>query len=214
MSQALKVLEDLAINNDITGLIAKKEADLNDMTGKDIVSLVERENEKDILKSALRIKKVTGQIHVIIHAWGILLSLPYILDKDEKITSLSLGAGNTGKKFDLETDKRIAEFKFIEWQGGPEAMRKKALFKDFFYLAEDDGNKKRCLYLLNTDIPNIFFHSETAIKNLVNRNRKLSDDFYGKYKNRYKVVSEYYLANKDKVEIINLRNVVLDLKTE
>ena len=47
MSQALKVLEDLAINNDITGLIAKKEADLNDMTGKDIVSLVERENEKD-----------------------------------------------------------------------------------------------------------------------------------------------------------------------
>jgi hypothetical protein len=32
-----------------------------------------------------------------------------------------IGAGYTGREFDLETNYRVAEFKFIHWRGGPEA---------------------------------------------------------------------------------------------
>ena len=87
------------------------------------------------------IKQLTGQINVMIHALGILLCLPHILGADEIIDYVSLGAGNTGRGFDLETNRRIAEFKFIHWQGGPQSIRRNALFKDFYEMAEYETDK-------------------------------------------------------------------------
>ena len=52
-----------------------------------------------------------GQINVIVHAVGILVALPKILELGELVQSLSLGAGNTGRAHDLETDRRIDEFR-------------------------------------------------------------------------------------------------------
>lgn len=72
----------------------------------------------ELLLAALLIKKQAGQINEIVHAIGILLALPHILEEGEIVKELSLAAGNTGKDFDLETNKRIAEFTFIRWQGG------------------------------------------------------------------------------------------------
>src|SRR4051812_17897933 len=86
----------------------------------------------DLLAAAQVLKRTAGQIHVIIHAVGILLCLPHLLSPDERVESLSLGAGNTGRAFDLETSERVAEFKFINWQGGSETIRQNALFKDFY----------------------------------------------------------------------------------
>lgn len=45
------------------------------------------------------------------------MCLPHILEPDERVESVSLGAGNTGRDFDLETNVRVAEFKFIHWRG-------------------------------------------------------------------------------------------------
>jgi len=36
-------------------------------------------------------------------------------------------SGNTRRSFDLETNRRVAEFSFIDWKGCPESMRKKQL---------------------------------------------------------------------------------------
>lgn len=68
-----------------------------------------------MLQAAFEIKSVAGRINDIVHALGILVSLPKIISKDEKIISMSLGAGNTGRLWDLETDKQVAEFKLIRW---------------------------------------------------------------------------------------------------
>jgi hypothetical protein len=95
----------------------------------------------DVLDAARLIKQVSGQIDVVIHTLGILLCLPHILLSDEIITYTSLGAGNAGKTFDLETDRRVAEFKFIHWQGGAEAVRQNQLFKDLFGMAESETTK-------------------------------------------------------------------------
>ena len=86
----------------------------------------------DLLEAAVVLKEVAGQVNVLIHAVGILLSLPHILDDGEVVESLSLGAGNTGRDFDLVTDRRLAEFKFIQWRGGAESIRQNSIFKDFF----------------------------------------------------------------------------------
>ncbi len=67
----------------------------------------------DVLLAALAIKAMAGQINVVVHALGILVSLPYLLEDGEVIEGLSLGAGNTGRCHYLETDRRVAEFKFI-----------------------------------------------------------------------------------------------------
>ena len=76
-----------------------------------------------LLDSALVLKQAASQISVVVHSIGILTSLPYILEEDETIESLSLGAGSTGRPFDLETSLRLAEFKFIQWKGGAESIR-------------------------------------------------------------------------------------------
>jgi hypothetical protein len=72
----------------------------------------------------------------------------HILRPGEVIDCVSLGAGNTGRAFDLETNLRIAEFKFIHWQGGPESIRQNSLFKDFYEMAEHERisrNARMCL---------------------------------------------------------------------
>ena len=107
----------------------------------------------DLLLSAITFKRTASQINVLIHSIGILLSLPKILEKDEVVISLSLGAGNTGRRFDLETNLRIAEFKFINWQGGAESIRQNSLFKDFWRLAEYEPPKQKYLYVLGKKHP-------------------------------------------------------------
>jgi hypothetical protein len=93
-----------------------------------------------------RIKGLAAQIDVILHTVGILLSLPHVLLPGERIISLSLGAGNTGRDCDMETDQQIAEFKFIKWKGA-DTFRQNTLFVDLFHLAEADTNKRRVLYV-------------------------------------------------------------------
>lgn len=165
----------------------------------------------DLLASAFEIKKLSSQINVLIHAAGILCALPYILDDDEYVEYLSIGAGNTGRRFDLETDKRIAEFKFINWQGGSEAIRQNSLFKDFFELAEYETDKKRYLYVLGKETPVRFLNRTRAIKSVLSRNIKLSQEFKAKYNDRFKIVRDYYIYKKDSVIIEDISNILPEL---
>src|SRR2546421_3158046 len=97
-----------------------------------------------VLRAALAIKRLAGEVNVLVHALGILLSLSYILEPGEIVKAVSLGAGTGGRRFDLESDRRIAEFKFTRWQGH-DAVRQNELFADFVGLAESSGSLKRQL---------------------------------------------------------------------
>ncbi len=102
-------------------------------TNKQVAIFCEKHNlNSDILRAAFTIKSVAGRINDIVHALGILVSLPKIIGENEEVIAMSLWAGNSGRLWDLETSHQIAEFKFILWQGGPESIRQNALFKDFF----------------------------------------------------------------------------------
>ncbi len=157
------------------------------------------------LESALVFKAVAGQINVMIHALGILAALPHILEDGEHVESLSLGAGNTGRDFDLETNRRIAEFKFIQWRGGPESIRQNGLFKDFFYLAESKLPKRRYLYLLGLEHPLRFFSGNRALSSVLSKNHQTLTDFERLYRGQFQVVSEYYNFRKDHVLLEDMR---------
>lgn len=161
-----------------------------------------------LFDSACVLKRLAGQINVIVHAVGIMLSLPYILRDDEVIQGLSLGAGNTGEPFDIETNYRIAEFKFIHWKGGPESIRKNQLFKDFYLLAEYDTTKERFLYVVDDRQPLKFFNSGRSLSSVMSRNNKLWNEFQNLYQRRFITVQDYFNFRKSQVIITDLRIIV------
>lgn len=111
------------IGGELTGTIGAIERSLQGVSaGNCAKALTTAGVEDGALAAAAQLKRAAGQINVVIHALGILLCLPHILQPGEIIEYVSLGAGNTGRAFDLETDRRIAEFKFIHWQGGAESI--------------------------------------------------------------------------------------------
>jgi hypothetical protein len=112
---------------------------------------------------------------------------------------VSLGAGNTGRQFDLETNLRVAEFKFISWRGGPESIRQNGLFKDFFMLAESDVDKRKYLYVLGTAHPLKFFNGGRALSSVLSRGDKTKKLFEERYGTRFTVVREYYDLKREAV---------------
>lgn len=164
----------------------------------------ERNIDVEFMSSALEIKKLAGQINVIIHAAGIIRSLPSLLKPGETIESVSLGAGNTGRKFDLETNYRVAEYKFIDWQGGSETIRQNGIFKDFFELAEYDTEKEKYLYVVGTEIPLRFFNSRRAIDSVLSKQPSLLAEFRKKYGDSLGTVGEYYLLKKHEVKVCDI----------
>ena len=156
-------------------------------------------------------KQLAGQINVIIHAVGILAALPHILDKSEVVVELSLGAGNTGRNFDLETDRRIAEFKFINWKGGSESIRQNSLFKDFYQLAEAETEKARYFYVLGTEKPLKFLTGRRKLTSVMSRNASLAESFRKRFNDDFQVVREYYDYRKDRVKIVDLLPVLPEL---
>ncbi len=163
--------------------------------------LAEENLGQELFAAALLIKHNSSQINEVIHALGILMALPSILESGEKVETLSLAAGNTGKRFDLETSRRIAEFTFIEWQGGPEVIRQNKVFKDFYFLAEAETTKQRELYAIGTSHVLAFLNSQRGLQQILNGNAKLGNDFRKRYGNRFATVRDYYQTKKDTVRI-------------
>ncbi|MFN8470239.1 MAG: hypothetical protein U0X20_32090 [Caldilineaceae bacterium] len=162
----------------------------------------------ELWAAAQYLKAVAGQINVVVHASGILLALPYLLEEGEVVEALSLGAGNTGVPFDLITDRRVAEFKFTHWRGGAESVRKRELFKDFYLLAEADTPKQRYMYVMDDHIPLKFLRSRSSIASLLSRNNSLWTAFQARYGTRFATVSEYYAYRQATVTIVGLAQVV------
>jgi hypothetical protein len=172
-------------------------------------TIAQHEVDEAVLKGALKIKDLAGQIHVVIHAVGMLVVLPHILERDERIDSVSLGAGNTGREHDLVTDRRIAEFKFIQWRGGAESIRQNSLFIDLFNLASAKTSKHRYMYVVGREHPDRFLANRRALSSVLSRNAAAAARFKALHGEQFKeTVADYADYIKDRVEIVDLREVV------
>jgi hypothetical protein len=186
---------------DLTRTLAGAEAALRGATARDLQTLLGgTEATDDAIAGAGELKRIAGQIYVAIHALGILLTLPHLLEPGETIEYVSLGAGNTGRRFDLETDRRVAEFKFIRWRGGSESIRQNALFKDFFLLAEHPTRKRKYIYVLETERPLRFLNGRRALSSVL-KDAPLAAAFRDKYGDRYERVRDYFQPRQGEVTI-------------
>jgi hypothetical protein len=167
--------------------------------------------EAQVLAAAGLVKSIAAQINVVIHALGILLCLPRILLPGEVVEYVSLGAGNTGKAFDLETNLRIAEFKFIQWQGGSEAIRQNALFKDFYLMAEYPSAKQKILYVVGSRHPEKFFNGRRSLSSVLSHHVKLQKQFAEKYGDQYRTVRDYYLPRRNLVTVEDISPLLPEL---
>ena len=114
----------------------------------------------------------------------------------------SLGAGNTGRKFDLETNRRIAEFKFIRWRGGAEADQGRIRYSRISYILEEyKTSKRKCLYVLGTQHVQKFLQGGRALNSVLSRNNKLRNTYFERFGERFKTVGEYYAVHRSKVHI-------------
>lgn len=209
-AQEIQALE----NGSLTRRVASLESLFRGQTVDSAQQLCEQNGiTESALEAAFVLKSAACQVNVLIHALGILIALPHILSHDERVEALSLGAGNTGRLFDLETTHRVAEFKFIRWRGGPEAIRQNSLFKDFFYLAEAKTEKQRFLYLLELDRPLRFLTGRRALPSILSKDQKLRDDFHALYSEDFAVVSEYFAHRCDRVKLCNLTSMVPEFGT-
>lgn len=157
--------------------------------------------DDELIGSVRAVKKVAGQINVILHATGIMNSLSRLLKDGEEIQSVSLGAGNTGRRFDLETNLQVAEFKFIDWQGGAETIRQNGLFKDFHNLAEFESFKEKNLYVVGTQYPLKFFNSGRALTSVLSKQPVILESIKNKYGDSVCKTRDYYNLHKHSVQI-------------
>jgi hypothetical protein len=209
IEQALAAVQAFGAGAALTARIADLETRLQGKTRDKAATLLAGDHiDETALSGALTIKRLSAQVDVVIHALGILTSLPYVLEPGEVIESLSLGAGNTGRHHDLETDRQIAEFKFIQWRGGAEAIRQNNVFIDIFNLASANTKKRRVLYLLDKHHALRFLGNRRAIPSVLSKNAAVHDRFHAAHQDRFATVHEYWATIEHLVEIIDLRDTV------
>lgn len=195
-------LLDKFVASDLRVVIARVENAVRGFNDRQINEFLRVNDIKpELLSAAAEIKRISSQIDVTMHALGILSVLPHILEDGEVVESVSLGAGNTGRKFDLETNFRVAEFKFIKWRGGPESIRQNGIFKDFFDLATADTSKRRYLYLLGTKQALKFFNGRRAMGSVLSKNQATKEKFERLYGDIYKTVGHYFEVHSATVQI-------------
>jgi hypothetical protein len=210
-SEAIRALQNFG-GTDLTHTLAQIEGSLQSITIDNYAAALTACGAKaEVLGAAGLIKRLAGQINVVVHALGILLCLPHILRPGEAIQYVSRGAGNTGRAFDLETNQRIAEFKFIRWRGGPESIRQNSLFKDFYEMTEHQSEKQKFLYVLGTEHVDKFFNGGRAISSVLSRHVKLRNQFTDKFGDRYRTVRDYYVPRKGMVVIQDVSPFVPEL---
>lgn len=162
----------------------------------------------ELMLSARRIKAAAAQIDEVIHSVGILQSLPHILEHDELVEYVSLGAGNTGKKFDLETNKRVAEFKFIDWQPKSNTIRENGIFKDFYGLAEHQTHKKKELYVIGTHHVQKFLNGGRALSSILSKQPKILSEIDNKYGDDVQVARDYFELHSNNVTICDVSSII------
>jgi len=106
------------------------------------------------------------------------------------------------------TDRRIPEFKFIEWRGGAESIRQNSLFIDLFNLASATTKKRRYMFVVGREHPDRFLANHRALSSVLSRNAAVAARFEALHGKRFKTVAEYADYVKDRVEIVDLREIV------
>lgn len=209
LALTLRALESFAGSDKLRARIEALEGKFCGASGQTVRALLSAEGIYDeALSSARVLKSIAGQVNVILHSLGILLALPHVLEDGEVVERLSLGAGNSPqRRHDLETNRRIAEFTFIQWCGR-DAARQDKLFRDLFNLASSASPKRRQLFIVGKAHPLRFLESSRRkIVSVLRRDSRALTRFQKRHRDIV-TVSAYYRGVMQRVEIVDLVDLV------
>ena len=207
---AFELLDRFLSAGSLTGKIATLEAAVDGADRTAAARVLESSGfDGDLVDSALIVRERVGMLDTLIHAAVIMQVLPKILEPGEVVSKRpSLGAGNDpGRVFDLETDRRVAEFKLSSWKGA-DSMRQRGLFADVVGLSTDTTGRRRQMYVVGA-LPVRFLQTSkrNAAKTLSKAALKLrspegiTDEM---------TVAEY--TRKAEIEVVDLRSLIPKLR--
>lgn len=204
--------------NGLTAQLARAEEVLKDSTGEDVADVTsELGFTPDLLTAALTVRATVGRLNDVIHATTIALVLPHILEPGERLTNRpSLGAGNDpSRPFDVETDRRIAEFKVAQWKG-KDTMRKRGVVADLVHLALDETGRRSQLYVVG-DLPAKYLRSTRQTvawalgRSSPHARRRFAEKFDAEGN---MTIAEFTAGPAAHVEVIDLSSLVPSLAAE
>jgi hypothetical protein len=168
-----------------------------------------------LLEAALIVRRDVGRVSDVIHATVIALALPKILEPGEIISNRpSLGPGNDKTRpFDLETNRRVAEFKVALWSGG-DMMRKRTLTADLVHLALDQSGRRPELWVAGTE-PQRFLHTSTSpVGDLLSRaSRHLRDRYHDRYGDQDIPLRDFVTHHAANIQHRNIADVLPAIAT-
>jgi len=213
MEKSFQVLARFLSGRPLTDVIAELEYALDGTRPGQAAPLVADAGiDAHLLAATVAVRAGVGRLNDLIHASGIALALPHLLDASETVVNRpSLAAGNDpSRPFDLETDQRICEFKFSRWTGA-DAMRKRGVFKDFVELAADTSGRQGYLYVLG-DRPGRFLRKTASNAgwglDRAPSTRQLFADRFGALTTP---ISSFVAKQADRVRIVDLEQTLPDL---
>ncbi|MEV0708087.1 hypothetical protein [Nocardia aurea] len=163
LAESFATLLRFLTDRDLTAHLAAAESALEragSETSREVVA--EYGFSDDLLDAALAVRAHVGRLSDVIHATVIARVLPAVLEPGEIVVRRpSLGAGNDpSRPFDLETDRRIAEFKVAQWKGA-DTMRKRGVVADLVHLALDESGRRAQLFVVGA-LPGRFLTTSTS----------------------------------------------------
>lgn len=211
----LEAVERLAafLEQPLTGRIAQLEHDLEGRTGEEAAGVADRAGvDGSLFDAALDVRAELGRINDLIHAVAITMMLPRILEPQERLVRRpSLAAGNDPTRpYDLETDRRVAEFKLSAWKGA-DAMRKRQTFKDLVTLAADDSGRRPELYVVGEEPIRFLRTSRSTAAWALDRSPPAAKLFADRFSPLATEIADFTAGRGARVRLVNLSEVAPDL---
>jgi hypothetical protein len=196
----------------LTSSVAELERALNTRQGSEVREIVAGHGiTAELLLSAIAVRKQLGRINDVVHAAAIALALPHLLEPDEKLGHPSLAAGNDpSRPYDIETDRRVAEFKLGRWTGA-DAMRKRQLVKDFVHLAADPTDRIRDLYVIGPQPWHFLKTTRASVAWALDRSPATRELFASEFGSLQTRISAFVCEQGANVNVIDLEQRLPDL---
>jgi hypothetical protein len=168
---------------------------------------------KAVYTAAGVIKKASAQVDEVVHASGIMLAKSVWLKKNERVTYLSLGAGNHPEKFDMVTNLRIAEFKFGKWNdSSANGQRRRSYFGNYINLLTAKNTRERYFVVEDKIAVEKFLKGKSLWRNVLRRNwsgiAKVEQFLQTNGLENLKTVGEIYRIKKPVVSIVSFNEIV------
>lgn len=212
LSAAVQRLADF-LRSPLTEQIASLEHRLDGSAVEDVAHIAAAAGvDASLLDAALDVRAQLGRLSDLVHATAITLMLPRILEPGERVARRpSLAAGNDpSRPYDLETDRRVVEFKLSSWKGA-DAMRKRQTFKDLVHLAADESGRRSELYVAG-DAPIRFLRSSRSTAAwALDRSPATARLFAERFGELDTTVASFTAGPGARVKIIDLVTVAPDL---